>query len=279
MMSFTRILLIVALGFGAMILSGCAQHELDALREKSKLLEAKDLRHFSGVPDPGIVFRMISHSNPPVAIGRQCQALTALHALFDDPLFAPPSLGPLPAEVKQKQQAYAKAIAELEAQYRQASRNARFNGGNWQQVCKGAGAVWAYEKIKDREWLALLQPPARELAERQNVWYADASPRFKNAQQKAYQQRKLKERLTITAIGALITLLGGYMVVRGWRSMKALDKYEIEHRTPGGVVEFDSHEAAIRHQRAKYIAYNVLYCGGAVVTIIGLIVFFARMFG
>jgi hypothetical protein len=279
MMRFIKSFFATVIAVAALILAGCAQHELDALREKSKLLEAKDLRHLSGVPDPSVVFRMISHSNPPVAIGRQCQALTALHALFDDPLFAPQSLGPLPAEARQKQEAYVKAIAELESKYRQASRKANFKAGSWQQVCKGVGLFWQYEKIKDREWLALLQPPARELAERQNAWYAEASPQFKNAQQKAYQQKKLKERFTITAIGAFITLLGGYMVVRGWRSMKALDKYEVEHRTSGGVVEFDSHEAAIRHQRAKYIAHNVLYCGGAVITIIGLVVFFARMFG
>jgi hypothetical protein len=269
----------IAFIFAALILNGCAENELDDLREQSKLLQAKDFNHLSGIPAPSFVLRKIGHSNPPIAIGRQCQALTALHELFDDPLFAPKSLGPLPPEARQKQQAYVKAINELEPKYRQASRNPPFKGGNWKQVCAGSGAVWTMNKLKDSEWIALLQSPARELAERQAKWYTQATPKFNAAQQQAYKERKLKERFTFILTGAFITLIGCYMVVRGWRSMKALDRYEFEHRTSNGVIEFDTHEDAIRHQRKKYIAYNVLYCGGAVTTIIGLIVLFARMFG
>lgn len=274
-MAFIRLVVISAV---VLFSSGCAEQKLDGLREKSRQLEAKNLQHLSGIPEPNVVLNKITHENPPVAIARQCQALTTLHGLFDDPLFAPQSLGPLPEGAQKKRAAYAKAIAELEPKYRKASRDARFNGGSWQQVCNARGQVWAYYKLKDREWLALLQQPARELAERQNAWYTEAVPQFKAAKEQAYIQRKWRERITFIVLGALITFLGGCMVTRGWRSMKVLDRYEFENREDG-VVVFNTHEDAIKHQRKKFLAYNVLYCGGAVITIIGLIVFFARMFG
>lgn len=52
--------------------------------------------------------------------------------------------------------------------------------------------------------------------------------------------------------------------------MRALSRYEFENRTDGGTVQFETYEASIRHRRAKYIAHQFFYLGGALIAILGI---------
>jgi hypothetical protein len=263
----------------ALLLGACSENPQDRLRAEAKQFEARDWKHLAGMPAPQTVLSRIGHADPVIAIVRQCQALTQLHKLFNDPLFAPRALGTLPATGQQLRGEYQRMIEQdLYARFRKARNLTRDAGSAWRQACRGEAPQWKSQKLQDREWLALLASPAREMAERQNAWYEKSLPAFAAAKQEARLQRTRNERLTVMFIGALVTLLGLFMMRRGWRIQRALDKYEFENRTEGGVVEFESHDAALRHRRRKYFANQFLFLGGSLVAILGVIVLLARMF-
>ncbi len=72
----------------------------------------------------------------------------------------------------------------------------------------------------------------------------------------------------------LITAGGAYFWWTQHKKLEELDKYEFEHRTAGGVVEFKSFEDAKKHDRRKgVLAFRVKL--GAVLTIGGAILIFA----
>ena len=269
----------VVITFG-LLLAGCSQDPLEALKAKSRDLEARDWRHLSGMPAPQVVLSQIGHPDPVMALARRCQALMTLHKLLEDPLFAPRSLGALPAQGEALKRDYDQfASKDLFNRFRQVARPYGDAKLAWRDACDGRKKPWAASKLEDREWIALLQEPARSIAKQQNDWYEQSVATFGNAKQTSYDQKKWRERLTITAIGAVILVTGLLMMRRGWRTMRALNKYEFENRSEGGVVGFVSHEEALKHQRQKVMANQFWFLGGGLVALVGATVFFVRWGG
>ncbi len=263
-----------------MLLVAACTDERTRLQAEARALEARDWNHLAGLPDAKSVIARVSGSSPLQAIARQCQALTHLHGLLDDPMFTPKALGPLPPAGRQRADEYAKAIdGELYARFRDTGRRAGTSQGEWRKACKGQGAAWQFEKLKAADWTALLAPPARELAARQVAWFEASTSTYTDAVQTARERKILAERVTVSGIGLLVTLLGLYMLRRGWRVQRELDRYEFEHRTDGGVVQFEAYEDAVRHHRRRVVAMKFLYPFGVLITLIGLVALFARMFG
>lgn len=65
-----------------------------------------------------------------------------------------------------------------------------------------------------------------------------------------------------TSVGLILLVGGGAMVWKGSRLIRQLQKYEFEHRTDGGVVEFDTFEESLRHKGRGSKAVVVLIVGG-----------------
>jgi hypothetical protein len=269
------------LACASLLLAACSPANVEErLRAEARQLEARDLSHLVGLPSTQAVLSRIGDPSVFTALGRQCQALTKLHELLDDPLFVPPSLRPLPPAAQALRADYERAIQHtLFTQFTQARKA---GGGNarqlWNQACKGEGP-WAPLQVKDTEWLALLAPPARELAQRHAAWYEKALPALRDARREARQQQALAERMTVTSIGAVILALGVFVLVKAIGTVRRLRRYEFEHRTDGGVVQFETFDAAERHRKREYLATHILYPIGVVLTLAGLVTLFARMFG
>ena len=263
-------------------LAACSPANVEErLRAEARQLEARDLSHLAGMPSTQTVLARIGDPSVFTALGRQCQALTRLHQLLDDPLFVPQSLRPLPPAAQALRADYERAIQQtLFTQFTQARKAGA--GGNarqlWNQACKAEGP-WSNLRVKESEWLALLAPPARELAQRHLAWHEKALPALRDARREARQQQVLAERLTVTSIGAVILALGVFALVKAIGTVRRLRRYEFEHCTDGGVVQFESFDAAERHRKREYLATRILYPTGVVLTLAGLVTLFARMFG
>lgn len=275
-----RLCALLLLGSGLLLVACSPANVEERLRAEARQLEARDLSHLAGMPSTQTVVSRIGDRSVFTALGRQCQALTKLHELLDDPLFVPPSLRPLPPAAQALRADYERAIQQtLFTQFTQARKA---GGGNarqlWNQACKGEGP-WASLQVKEAEWMALLAPAARELAQRQAAWYATALPALRDARRDARQQRVLAERMTVTSIGAVILALGLFVLVKAIGTVRRLRRYEFEHRTDGGVVQFETFDAAERHRKREYLATHILYPIGVVLTLAGLVTLFARMFG
>jgi hypothetical protein len=270
------------LACASLLLAACSPANVEErLRAEARQLEARDLNHLDGMPPTQAVLARIGDPSPFTALGRQCQALTKLHELLDDPLFVPPALRPLPPAAQALRSDYERTIQQtLFTQFTQVRKQGA--GGNarqlWNQACKAEGP-WTHLQVKQSEWLALLAPPARELAERHAAWYEKSVPALREARQQARQQRERSERMTVTAIGAAILALGVLILVKAIGTVRQLRRYEFEHCTDGGVVQFESYDAAERHRKREYLASRILYPTGVLLTLAGLVTTFARMFG
>ncbi len=266
----------------ALLLAACAGEDVETrLRAEARQLEARDLTHLAGLPSAQDVLARVGDPDATTALSRQCQALTRLLGLLDDPLFVPRSLRPLPPAAQALRADYERTIGQTLFERFAQSRQPRAGGNprqRWTQACQAQGA-WAHLPLKDAEWLALLAPPAQALARRHAAWYEKSVPALRDARRQGRQQREFRERMTVTAIGAVVTALGAFLLVRAIGTVRRLRRYEFEHRTDGGVVQFDSFEAAERHRKREYLATHVLYPAGIVLTLGGLIALFARMFG
>lgn len=59
----------------------------------------------------------------------------------------------------------------------------------------------------------------------------------------------------------------GFLVVFGWlfvwgiKKLKSLKKYEFEHTTSGGVVEFTNYEASLKHNSGKMFSGFAIIVG------------------
>lgn len=105
---------------------------------EAKPLEARDWTHLQGMPQPQAVLSRIGHADPLTAIVRQCQALTQLHGLFNDPLFVPGSLGTPPAAGQQLRGEYERMIdQDLYKRFQQARKTRGDARSAWRQACKG----------------------------------------------------------------------------------------------------------------------------------------------
>jgi hypothetical protein len=61
---------------------------------------------------------------------------------------------------------------------------------------------------------------------------------------------------------AVIVLAVGFLII--WKAAKVtarLNKYEFEHRTGGGVVEFKTFEDSVKHDSKKSLAGSAMGCG------------------
>lgn len=267
-----------------LVLCACAEDPMSSVLAEAEQSKARDWSHLAGLPEPQSVLMRVGHGDPLVAVVRQCQVLTKLHELLaDDPLFAPADLGSLPHDGVRLRDGYREL---MEGDLYRRFAELRASGGDpraaWREACEGTAEQWRQQSITDEDWLATLVPPSRAVAERQLAVYAKAVPaaaRAKAGEQTERVARRQRERLLVMGIGLVVTLLGLLIMRAGWRIQRTLDKYEFEHRNAAGVVEFESHEAALRHRRRKYGANQFLYLGGALVAIVGVVVFLARLGG
>jgi hypothetical protein len=269
----------------SLLLGACGKEDpRNQMLAEAERARARDWSHLGGLPAPAVVLSRIGHPDPLVAAVRQCQVLTKLHELLaDDPLFAPRELGSMPEQSARLRSEYRTVIDQ--DLYRSFSRLYRASGdarATWRQACEGTASQWRDESIGDDDWLALLASPSREVAEQQLAVYAKWAPTAAAARGAAQEERaaaRRREPRLVMGIGVMIMLLGGVMTRRGWSIQHQLNKYEFEHRNEAGVVQFDSYEDALRHRRRKYFANQFLFLGGAIVVIIGFVVFLARMGG
>lgn len=251
--------------------TGCTEDPLVRIQREAKELQARDWSHLAGLPPPQTVVTAIGHQQPAVAAIRRCQALTKLNELFADPLFAPSALGALPENGLRLRADYGRYIEQdLYQQFRRASVTTGASQQLWRQACKGEAPQWKAQGVKDQEWLALVGSSTRELIEKHNQWYERTNPVYARAKQQSRQDAKNAERRNLLIAGFVITLLGALMLGHGWRKMRALDRYEFEHRTDGGALEFDTYESSIRHRRGKYVAHQIFYLGGALIGLLGI---------
>jgi len=255
----------------ALAIIGCTEDPLARIQREAKELQARDWSHIAGLPQPEAVVSAISHPQPAVAAIRRCQALTKLNELFEDPLFAPSALGSLPESGRRLRADYGRYIEQdLYQQFRRAPGATGGSQTLWRQACKGEATQWKGQGVKDQEWLALVGSSTRQLIEKHNQWYERTNPAYARAKQQARQDARNAESRNLLIAGSLITLLGVLMLRHGWKRMRALDKYEFEHRTEGGAVEFEMYEASIRHRRGKYVAHQLFYLGGALIGLLGI---------
>lgn len=77
--------------------------------------------------------------------------------------------------------------------------------------------------------------------------------------------------LYVTPLG-----LGVFLLAKAFTGLRTLDKYEFEHTTDGGVVEFDSYEGSLRHRRSKFLYGVVFVVGGIIFLMVGVIGFLFR---
>jgi hypothetical protein len=268
----------------ALVVGACDRDPMTQVLGDAEKVRARDWSHLAGLPEPQLVLSSIGHDDPLVATVRQCQVLTKLHELLaDDPLFAPRELGSLPERGVQLRDGYRTLVdRDLYPRFVKLHRSSGDAAATWRQACEGRAPQWREQSIGDQDWLALLVPPSREVAERQLAVYASAVPAAamaREAQQQARIAGRTRERVLAIGIGIVIMLLGVFMMRKGWRIQRALDKYEFEHRNVAGVVEFESHDAALRHRRRKYFANQFLLVGGGLVVILGALFFLARLTG
>jgi hypothetical protein len=59
--------------------------------------------------------------------------------------------------------------------------------------------------------------------------------------------------MTGLGIGGAILALSVLLAVFGFGGLRKLNRYEFENRTDGGVVQFESYDASIRHGRRKLV--------------------------
>jgi hypothetical protein len=282
-MNNARLRAVPILGF-ALVLGACDTDPMAQVLAEAEKVKVQDWSHLAGLPEPQLVLSRIGHSDPLVATVRQCQVLTKLHELLaDDPLFAPRELGSLPERAVKLRDGYRTLVdRDLYSRFAQLHRSIGDAQATWRQACEGQATQWREQSIGDQDWLALLVSPAREVAERQLAVYAKAVPAAAMARESRQHERiadRKQERLLVMGIGTLITLLGLFMMRKGWRIQRELDKYEFEHRNEAGVVQFASHDDALRHRRRKYGANQFLFLGGGLVAILGVVVFLARIGG
>jgi len=69
-----------------------------------------------------------------------------------------------------------------------------------------------------------------------------------------------------TIVGIVFFVVGVYWMRIGWRRRNALKKYEFEHRTSGGTVEFKDFEESKKH-RGKMVRANSFYNIGLVMAV------------
>lgn len=93
-------------------ITGCSEDPVSRIRHEAKQLKVLDWNHLSGLPQPGAVVSAIGHQQPAIAAIRQCQALTSLIKLFEDPLFAPSELGSLPENGRQLRSGYVRYMEQ-----------------------------------------------------------------------------------------------------------------------------------------------------------------------
>jgi hypothetical protein len=266
----------------ALLLGACQKDPMTQMLAEAEQVKARDWSHLAGLPEPQAVLSRIGHNDPLVATVRQCQVLTKLHELLDDdPLFAPTELGSMPERSVRLRDAYSTLIEQdLYRRFSQLHRSSGNARDTWRQACEGTASQWRAENIGDEDWLALLAPPSREVAEQQLAVYAKWAPAAAAARETAQQERaaaRRREPLRVMGIGILIMLGGLVMMRRGWRIQHELNRYEFENRNEAGVVQFESYEASQRHRRRRYFANQFLFMGGAIVAIVGFVVFVARM--
>jgi hypothetical protein len=162
----------------ALLLAACESDPVKQMLAEAEQAKARDWSHLAGLPEPTVVLARVGHSDPLVAVVRQCQVLTKLHELLDDdPLFAPRELGSMPEGSARLREGY-RTLAEQDL-YRRFSRLHRSSGdarATWREACEGTATQWNAHSIGDGDWLALLESPAREVAEQQLAVYAKWAP-------------------------------------------------------------------------------------------------------
>lgn len=62
-------------------------------------------------------------------------------------------------------------------------------------------------------------------------------------------------------VGLIVIFLGIFVGFRGYKRIDRLRKYEFEHTTDGGVVQFDSYENSKKHESGKAIGKIIIYAG------------------
>lgn len=218
------------------------------------------------------------------SLGRQCAALDRLERTFfrDAALMAGP-VGKHPA-TRTRQADYAQAFAQLRADYARTVGNMdSAQQARWSAMCQDGGRNALARPVSQAEVMALPGVPAVWQQVQDRRQQLDARIRAQEAAAQAAQERRRQEAaaaqaaaasrrragLFIAAIGAAIGALGLTVFVLALRSNQRLNRYEFEHRTDGGVVQFADFAASVRHDRQRWLANHLMLPAGVLLCLAG----------
>jgi hypothetical protein len=223
---------------------------------------AQDPGYLGNLPTAAQVFaRFAGGADPLQTLGRQCAALTMLERrFFRSSAIMTREVEAHPA-TRRVQQDYADGFAQLNA------RHAALVGPlddqkrrTWTAMCENRSTGGLAQPLSTDEVSAVLPASVRAGYEaamaRSDALVAQMRAREEAARQQAAQRaeadaraaaRLAAENRQFRWIGLAVLAVGG--LVFGWslRAGYRLGKYEFENRTDGGVVQFTSYGAAIRH--------------------------------
>ncbi len=249
-----------------------------------------------GMPSAAEVMKRFSDGGDPIqSLGRQCAALDMLERAFfrsHDGMTKAVESNPATLAVRQD---YAAGFKQLRARYEAAAApmdDAKRQ--RWTRMCeRGGQGVLAQPVTRDEVW-AMLSPSVttaydqlrrsgdqrmsdRQLAQRQNAEKAAQGAARESERRRQAESRALQRRLTGLAIGGGILALSIFLAVTGFRGVRRLNRYEFENRTDGGVVQFESYDASIRHTRRQML-YSVIAQAGLFGALAGIITIVAMWF-
>lgn len=250
---------------------------------------AQDAGYLGSLPSAEMVFARFSDAADPVqALGRQCAALDMLErrffrsvAVMTQAVQAHPETQRVHADYRQGfvrlRERYAAAVGGIDDEKQRlwtAMCDNRSTGGLERPVTLDevlalvpAAVIAGYTAAYERSDAQVAAMRAAQEAERARE--AAAAERAREvADRRAARDRQRRW------IGFGVLLLGVIMTVLAGRGLYRLGKYRFNNTTDGGVVQFTSFGAAIRHSLAAQAMMWVFFAGGLIMAV-GIFLFFS----
>jgi len=87
----------------------------------------------------------------------------------------------------------------------------------------------------------------------------------------------MSDKVLMWSVAVFILLPVGFLIAwRALRVAKRLKKYEFEHTTHGGVVQFETFEDSIKHRRRGVLAGWTLGCAVSLILVAFIIIVLSR---
>lgn len=236
---------------------------------------AQVLKHFGGDPDPI------------QSLGRQCAALDMIERSFFRNHGLMTKAVEAHAATRSVREDYANTFKQLGERYQAAAAPVDdAKRQRWSRMCERGGQGALTRPVKWDEVRAMLAPSMlaaydasaardkqldadRQAAAQRAATQTEARGRVEAARAERRAMERRETQLTLLVVGAALLTLGVLMMVCGWRGNRRLRIYEFENRTDGGVVQFESYDASLRHAR-RGMVYAWAFQIGVLVMLAGV---------